>query len=75
MRFPRRGLPRLQDWLMTNRKLKCLTVVDDFSKECVGILVDRAIGGEAVGAFLGSLAALPERIRSDNGPEFQSNAL
>ena len=53
----------VHDWLMTNLKLKCLTVVEDFSKECVGILVDHAIGDEAVGAFLGNLAALPERER------------
>lgn len=65
----------VHDWLMTNRKLKCLTVVDDFTKECVGILVDHAIGGEAVGQFLGSRGTLPVRLRSDNGPEFQSNAL
>lgn len=65
----------VHDWLMTNRKLKCLTVVDDFTKKCVGILVDHAIGGEAVGQFLESIGVLPERLRSDNGPEFQSNAL
>jgi putative transposase len=65
----------VHDWLMTNRKLKCLTVVDDFTKSCVGILVGHAIGGEAVGNFLGSRGSLPERLRSDNGPEFQSNAL
>lgn len=65
----------VHDWLMTHRKLKCLTIVDDFTKECVGILVDHAIGGEAVSEFLGSLGRLPERLRTDNGPEFQSNAL
>jgi putative transposase len=65
----------VHDWLMTNRKLKCLTIVDDFTKECVGILVDHAISGEEVGEFLGSRGVLPERLRSDNGPEFQSNAL
>lgn len=65
----------VHDWLMTNRKLKCLTVVDDFTKRCVGILVDHAISGEAVGRFLGGRGVLPDRLRSDNGPEFQSNAL
>lgn len=62
-------------WLMTNRNLKCLTIVDDFTKECVVILVNHSIGGEAVGQFLAARGALPERLRSDNGPEFQSNAL
>lgn len=65
----------VHDWVMTGRKLKCLTIVDDFTKECLGILVDHAIGGRAVGDFLGSLGKLPDRIRTDNGPEFQSNAL
>ena len=65
----------VHDWLMTNRKLKCLTIVDDFTKESVGILVDHSIGGEEVASFLSQLPNLPNRIRSDNGPEFQSNAL
>ena len=38
----------VHDWLMTNRKLKYLTIVDDFTKGCVGILVDHPISGEAV---------------------------
>lgn len=65
----------VHDWLMTNRKVKCPTVVDDFTKECIGILVNHAIGGEDVGQILGRRGELPERLRSDNGPEFRSNAL
>lgn len=63
------------DWLMTRRKLKCLTVIDDFTKEAVGILVDHSISGAEVGRFLGGIGRLPARIRSDNGPEFVSTAL
>lgn len=63
----------VHDWLMTNRKLKCLTVVDDFTRECVGILVASRIGGADVARFLESLERIPARLRSDNGPEFQSS--
>ena len=60
---------------MVHRLRGTLYIVDDFTKECIGILVDHAISGEDVGQFLGSRSVLPERLRSDNGPEFQSNAL
>ena len=65
----------VHDWLMTRRKLKCLTVIDDFTKQSVGILVDHSISGAEVGRFLGQLTDKPARIRSDNGPEFISTAL
>jgi putative transposase len=64
----------VHDWLLTQRKLKCLTIVDDYTKECIGILVAHSISGEAVARFLASLDRRPGRLRSDNGPEFQSNA-
>ncbi len=65
----------VHDWLMLGRKLKCLTTVDDLTKQSVGILVAGSISGADVAAFLARLPVLPTRIRSDNGPEFQSNAL
>jgi putative transposase len=64
----------VHDWLLTNRKLKCLTVIDDFTKESIGILVDHSISGARVAEYFRSLPALPDRIRSDNGPEFDSTA-
>ncbi|MFO6011505.1 DDE-type integrase/transposase/recombinase, partial [Pseudomonas aeruginosa] len=33
------------DALSTGRRIKCLTVVDDFTKEWVGILVEHGISG------------------------------
>jgi len=62
------------DWLISKRRLKCLTIVDDFTKESVGILSSNSISGAAVTRYLDSLGVLPERIRSDNGPEFSSTA-
>lgn len=73
---------RLESWSMDfifdrstdHRRIKSFTVVDDFSKECPGILVDRSIGGSYVTRFLDQLLELPKVIRCDNGPEFTSNA-
>lgn len=64
----------VHDWLLTKRRLKCLTIVDDFTKESVGICVGHSISGAAVTRFLDSLGVLPKRIRTDNGPEFGSTA-
>ncbi len=68
----------VSDELVTGQKLKCLTVVDDFTKESPGILVARSITGEGVAAFFEQLAAtrpLPEVMVCDNGPEFTSAAV
>lgn len=63
------------DWLHTKRKLKSLTIVDDFSKESVGIFPGHSISGAEVTRFIDSLGVKPKRIRSDNGPEFVSTAM
>lgn len=64
----------VHDWIMTGRKLKCLTVIDDYTKESVGILCGHSLSGLAVTNFFRCLPTLPTRIRSDNGPEFDSRA-
>ncbi len=64
----------VHDWLMTNRKLKSLTVIDDFTKESIGILVGHSLTGLQVANFFRLMNQLPDRIRSDNGPEFDSAA-
>jgi putative transposase len=38
----------VMDALASSRRIKCLTVVDDFSRECVDNAVDYGIGGEYV---------------------------
>jgi putative transposase len=65
----------VHDWLMSRRKLKCLTIIDDFTKESVGILVGHSITGGQVASYLAELPHWPSRIRTDNGPEFDSNAM
>jgi transposase InsO family protein len=60
------------------RQLKMLVVVDEYSRECLSIGVQRSITAEDV---VRTLAALFERrgepsfIRSDNGPEFIAQAV
>lgn len=38
----------VSDSLASGRRIKCLTVTDDFSHECVDIVVDHGVGGEYV---------------------------
>jgi hypothetical protein len=52
--------------------------VDDFTRECVAIEVDRSLPGARVVRVLERLQAthgLPETIVVDNGPEFAGRAL
>ena len=67
----------VMDALANGRRIKCLTVVDDFSRECVDIAVDYGIGGEYVTRVLdrvGQFRGYPRCIRTDQGPEFTSRA-
>jgi putative transposase len=68
----------VSDQLVTGQRLKCLTVVDDYTRESPGILVGRSITGESVATFFDQLAVerqLPETIVCDNGPEFIGTVL
>ena len=56
-----------------SRRIKCLTVADDFTRECVDITADFGIGGEYVTRLLDRAATFrgyPQAVRTDNGPEF-----
>lgn len=60
------------------QQLKCLTVTDEFTKEALAIEVDGRIRSERVIEVLSRLVSergAPAYLRSDNGPEFVSNAL
>jgi len=68
----------VSDSLEYGRRLKCLTIVDDFTKESVDIVVDHGIGGAYVTRVLdqvGKFRGLPKVIRTDQGPEFTGKAL
>ena len=66
------------DGLIGGRRLRCLTIVDDCTRECLAIEVDTSITGQRVQAVLDRLAdtrGLPHSITVDNGPEFDSQVL
>lgn len=60
------------------RALKILTVLDEYSRECLVIQVGRQIRSEDVIICLMDLFLMhgtPEHIRSDNGPEFTAKTV
>jgi putative transposase len=68
----------MSDELEDGRALRLLNVVDDFTRECPGIEVDRSLPAARVIGLLervGQEYGLPETIVMDNGPEFASKAL
>ncbi len=62
----------VHDYAETDRKLKCLTIVDDCSKKSPGLFVSYSITAFDLTKFFDSLAKLPSKLRCDNGPEMTS---
>ena len=61
-----------------SRRIKCLTVADDFTRECVDITADFGIGGAYVTRLLNRAATFwgyPNGVKTDNGPQFTYRAL
>ena len=68
----------VSDALYDGRRLRALTVVDNYTRECLAIEVDQGIGGAQVVKVLGRITMkrrTPKTIRVDNGPEFVSKVL
>jgi len=68
----------VHDRLENGIGLKMLTVLDEFTRECLGLLVERSITAAGVVGFLEVLMlqrGVPENVRSDNGPEFVAAAV
>jgi putative transposase len=66
------------DACANGQQLKCLTVVDEFSRECLAIEVAGSIRSGRVIEVLSRLISVhgsPKYLRSDNGPEFVSRAI
>lgn len=60
------------------RPIKMLTVIDEFTRECLAIHVARRVRSDDVLECLADLMAergAPGHIRSDNGPEFTANVV
>ncbi|WP_144933198.1 IS3-like element ISAar43 family transposase [Kocuria marina] len=60
------------------RPIKICSIVDEHTRECIGGLVERSITADRLTAHLEDLVAVrgaPAVFRSDNGPEFISDAM
>ena len=67
----------VHDTLLSGRRVRCLTVIDEATRVCPVIAVRQSLPGEAVVQVLEhvtQVAGTPQRIRVDNGPEFWSRA-
>lgn len=63
----------VHDRTSNGKAIRMLTVIDEFSRECLAIEVDRKLNSRNVIDVLSRLfieKGVPEYIRSDNGPEF-----
>ncbi len=72
------SLDFVSDALWNGRRIRLLTIVDDFSRECIKITVDTSLSGARVVRELNQLIlerGKPEEIISDNGTEFTSRAI
>jgi transposase InsO family protein len=61
-----------------HRKFRMLTIIDEYSRECLAIDVGRSLTRESVIERLTALfiqRGIPENIRSDNGSEFTAKAV
>ena len=66
------------DTTVDGRTLKLLNVVDEYTRECPAIVVDRNIDADKVVATLDKIAGVrgaPAFVRFDNGPEFIARAV
>jgi putative transposase len=66
------------DTTSDGRALKFLTLIDQFTRECLAIKVGRRLPAKAVIEALEQVFAergVPEYLRSDNGPEFIAKAI
>jgi transposase InsO family protein len=66
------------DHTTSGSTLKWLSIVDEYTRECLALKVDRSITSEDVIDTLAELFAMrgvPRAIRSDNGPEFIARAI
>jgi putative transposase len=72
------SLDFVADALAHGRRFRILTVVDDFTRECLGLVVDTSLTGHRVVRELDRIAELrcyPRMLVSDNGTELTSNAI
>ena len=72
------SLDFVSDALADGRRFRILAVVDDFSRECLALVVDTSLCGVRVARELDQIVTLrgrPRMVVSDNGTELTSNAI
>jgi putative transposase len=69
----------LFDRTSDGRSIKWLSLVDEYTRECLALEARRGMTAEEIRVILAEVAARrggpPHRIRSDNGPEFAADAV
>jgi transposase InsO family protein len=66
----------LDEHTVRGKRLRILAVIDEFTRECLALLVDRSITSNEVVDVLEWLFLIygkPQHIRSDNGPELSAH--
>ena len=72
------SLDFVSDTLNSGRRFRVLAVVDDFTRECLALVIDTLLPGLRVGRELDRIAEFrgrPAMIVSDNGTELTSHAI
>ena len=72
------SLDFVMDTLVSGRRFRILTVVDDFTRECLGLVADTSLTGPRVVRELDRIVEVrgcPRMIVSDNGTELTSNTI
>jgi putative transposase len=72
------SLDFISDALANGRRFRVLAVVDDFTRECLGLVVDTSLSGMRVARELDIMVerrGRPIMIVSDNGTELTSHAI
>ncbi len=72
------SLDFVSDQLADGRRFRVLTVVDDCTRECLGLVADTSLSGLRVAHELDRIIerrGKPKMLVSDNGSEFTSNAI
>ena len=77
-RNERWSLDFVSDALVCGRRFRVLAVIDDYTRECLGLVADTSLSGARVARELDALVmrrGRPATIVSDNGTELTSHAI
>lgn len=72
------SLDFVSDQMTDGRRFRILTVIDNCTRECLGLIADTSLSGRRVARELDAIIlgrGRPDTIISDNGTEYTSNAI